>query len=84
MTKETKIETISIREYAAGICDVFEELLAEHNILIPDDNREGEEGEACLYGEAYYATEDRIVEILTSLLEKVKENPETKIQEDFI
>ena len=82
MTKETKV--ISIREYAAGICDVFEDLLAEYDILIPDEDREGEEGEACLYGDAYYATEDRIVEILTELLERVKENPDAKIQEDFI
>lgn len=84
MTKETETNVISIREYAAGICDVFENLLAEHDILIPDEEREGEEEEACLYGDAYYATEDRIVEILTELLEKVKENPEAKIQEDFV
>ena len=84
MKENQKINVISIREYAAGICDVFEDLLAEHNILIPDENREGEADEACLYGDAYYATEDRIVEILTELLDKVKGNPEAKIQEDFV
>ena len=82
MEKE-KNNVISIREYACGILNVFEDLLDEHGIDIPDKNREGEEDEAHLFGDAYYATEDRVVEILTELLEKVKENPEAKIQEDF-
>lgn len=84
MKENAKINKISIREHAVKICDVFEDLLAEHNIIIPDENREGEEDEAALYGDAYYATEDSIVEILTELLNKVKENPDAKIQEDFI
>lgn len=84
MKENAKTTKISTREYAAKICDVFEDLLAEHGIMIPDENREGEEDEACLYGDAYYATEDSIVEILTELLNKVKENPGAGIQEDFV
>ena len=83
MANKTKVDVISIRECAAQICDVFEELLAEHDIIIPDDGREGEEDEAALFGDAYYSTEDAVVEILTKFIEKVKANPEAKFQEDF-
>ena len=84
MTNKTKVDAISIREHAAQICDVFEELLAEHGIVIPNDEREGEEDEACLFGDDYYWVEDSVVEILTKLLDKVKANPDAKIQEDFV
>jgi hypothetical protein len=84
MANKTKVDAISIRECAAEICDVFEELLADHGILIPNDEREGEEDEACLFGDDYYWTEDSVVEILTKLLETVKNNPDAKIQEDFV
>ena len=83
MANKTNVDVISIREHAAQICDVFEELLAERGILIPNDEREGEEDEACLFGDDYYWTEDSVVEILTKLLETVKNNPDAKIQEDF-
>ena len=42
----------------------FEELLAEHNIMIPSADREGREEEACIYGDAYYELEEGITEIL--------------------
>ena len=83
MANNNTNNVISIREHAARICDVFEEVLVEHGIIIPDDCREGEEDEAALFGDAYYSTEDAVVEILTELLEKVKANPDAKIQEDF-
>jgi len=38
------------RELASAIIGDFEELLAEHNIVIPSADREGREEEACIYG----------------------------------
>ncbi len=55
-----------LRQLAIGILDEFEELLAEKNVMIPSDDREGREEEACLYGTEYYELEDAIVGILAS------------------
>lgn len=52
------------RKIAIKILDKFEELLEEKNITIPNDDREGEQDEACIYGSDYYDLEDPIVEIL--------------------
>ena len=52
------------REIAIQILTEFEELLEEHNLTIPDEDRKGEEGEARIYGMNYYALEDKITEII--------------------
>jgi len=53
------------REWAfAIISGDFEELLAEHDIMIPSGDREGREEEACIYGTEYYQLEDAITDIL--------------------
>lgn len=48
------------KELASNIIDEFEELLDEKNISIPSRDRKGESNEARIYGEEYYALEDRI------------------------
>ena len=53
-----------VRQLAIRICDEFEELLAEKDIVIPSTDRTGEAEEACLYGSEYYALEDAVVAIL--------------------
>ena len=52
------------RGLASMIVDFFEELLAEKNIYIPNNEREGDEDEACIYGDDYYILEDQITELL--------------------
>ena len=52
------------RGIAIMILNIFEDMLDDKGIIIPDDNREGEEGEACLFGETYYDLEDQITELL--------------------
>ena len=52
------------KELAIAILGQFENLLDEYNIKIPDEFREGNEDEACLYGENYYRLEDAIIRIL--------------------
>ena len=52
------------REIAIQILDLFEDLLADNGIYIPDDDREGGEDEACIYGTTYYDLEDDICDIL--------------------
>lgn len=46
------------------IVDLFEELLDKHGIYVPDEDREGGEEEACLYGTTYYNLVDQVKEIL--------------------
>ena len=53
-----------LRQLAIRILDEFEELLAERDVMIQSDDREGREEEACLYGCEYYALEDAVVDIL--------------------
>ena len=74
-----KISEIGLRQFSADICDIFEDLLAEHNITIPDPDRTGEEDEARLYGTTYTNVEDKITRILSVLAWVVKLNPEAEI-----
>ncbi len=52
------------REIANEIVEKFEELLAEKNIPIPNNDREGKDEEAYLYGSDYYRLEDEVASIL--------------------
>ena len=52
------------KEIEIRICDEFEDLLDDKNIMIPSSDREGRVEEACLYGSEYYALEDGVVDIL--------------------
>ena len=68
---------IKVRHTAAAICELFEELLEKHNITIPDEDRAGAEGEGRLYGLTYFDLELEVAEVLRSLIEEVKTNPDT-------
>lgn len=52
------------KNVAITILDIFEDMLSEKDVMIPDDDREGDEDEGCIYGTTYYDLEDQIVEIL--------------------
>ena len=59
-----------LRQLAVAVLDEFEELLAEKNVMILSEDREGREEEACLYGCEYYELEDAIVGILVEEIGK--------------
>lgn len=52
------------RGVAIRILDVIEEMLESKGIMIPDEDRTGEESEACLYGVTYAELENAIEELL--------------------
>ena len=52
------------RDFAIQVLDELEDLLEAKGIMIPSDDREGREEEACVYGTEYYELEDAIVGIL--------------------
>lgn len=56
------------RKIANKIIDMFEELLKEHEIKIPNEERCDNEDEACIYGTDYYNLEDKITEILDNYI----------------
>lgn len=58
------------RGIAIMILNMFEDMLAEKGIKIPDEDREGDEDEACLYGSTYYALEDQITELLCNYIDE--------------
>lgn len=66
------MKTVRVRQIANEICELFENLLDEHNIDIPDDDREGNEGEARIYGITYAELEDNVKEILMEFAEVIK------------
>ena len=52
------------RKLAIKIIDIFENLLNKYNIVLPNDDREGNEEEASIYGSDYYDLEDQITDVL--------------------
>ena len=74
-TAITHVETIETnidrpRLLAIEILDMFEDVLDEHGILVPDEDRTGAEGEACLYGMTYGRLEDAITDMLAEYIEE--------------
>lgn len=70
---ETNFELTSVRplseELSISILDMFENLLDEHGIMIPDEDRNGDEEEACLYGTTYANLESQISELLAKYVD---------------
>lgn len=66
------MEAIKLRPIANEICELFEDLLDKHNIDIPDEDREGNEEEARIYGMTYAELEDKVKEILVDFAEQIK------------
>ena len=63
---------VKVRQFAASICDLFENLLDEYDIDIPNDDREGDDGEAHIYGITYAELEDNVKEVLLEFAKKIK------------
>lgn len=52
------------RAIAVEILEMFETVLYRNGIQVPDDDRTGDETEACLFGQTYAELEDSIYELL--------------------
>ena len=66
------MQKVQVRLIANQICELFEDLLEKHDITIPDDDREGNEDEARLYGMTYAKLEDTITSVLMVFAETMK------------
>lgn len=66
------MQKVKVRPIANQICEQFEDLLEKHDITIPDEDREGNEDEARLYGMTYAKLEDTITSILMVTAEMIK------------
>ena len=58
------------RGLAITILEMFDNMLEEKGIMIPDEDRTGDEGEACLYGTTYADLEDQIVALLVDYIDE--------------
>ena len=76
-TQEPK--TIKLREYSVDICELFEDLLEEHDISIPDEDREGRPDEARLYGTTYADLEYKVLNILNEFMNDLIKHPDANI-----
>ena len=59
---------------AALICEQFEDVLDEHNIKIPDEDRTGDESEGCLYGMTYSNLLENVESIVVDYFLEYDEN----------
>lgn len=57
------------RGIAIMILDLFEDMLDEKGIMIPDEDRTGDDGEAALYSMAYANLENKIAAILADYID---------------
>ncbi|MBR3972974.1 MAG: hypothetical protein IKJ99_03340 [Oscillospiraceae bacterium] len=53
-----------VKDVARKIVELFEDLLEEHGMMIPDADRTGAEGEAPIYGCTYGDLVDDVTDIL--------------------
>lgn len=72
-------KTIKLREYSVDICELFEDLLEEHDISIPDEDREGRPEEARLYGATYADLEYKVLNILNDFMNELLCHPDASI-----
>lgn len=77
IAQEQKV--IKLREYSVDICELFEDLLEENNITIPDEEREGEPDEARLYGTTYADLEYKVLNILNEFMSDLLKHPDANI-----
>ena len=76
---EQEPKTIKLREYSVDICELFEDLLEENDITIPDDEREWEPDEARLYGTTYADLEYKVLNILNEFMNDLLKHPDANI-----
>lgn len=74
--KNNKTKKDTNRDVAISIIDIFEDLLDENDITIPDEFRSGEKGsdEARIFGDTYYNLEDKITDLLNKYYDNPKKN----------
>lgn len=58
------------RGIAILILEMVEEMLSEKGVVIPDEDRNGADEEACLYGTTYSNLENKIVELLVDYIDE--------------
>lgn len=52
------------RELSIKIINEFENLLVKYNLKIPNEERQNNEDESCIYGKDYFYLEDKITQLL--------------------
>ena len=72
---------IYTRTEAAKILELFEDILDEHDISIPNEDRTGDDSEAALYGMTYWNLLYDVEERLTTLLDRA--DHEAVITQEF-
>lgn len=65
------------RDLAIKLISPVEQLLDKHNIKVPNEDRTGDNTEACLYGETHAILEDDLVQLIKEHMLTLGERPET-------
>ncbi|MCR5322025.1 MAG: hypothetical protein K6E85_01895 [Lachnospiraceae bacterium] len=72
------------RTIADEICNIFEDVLDQNGIVIPDPTRRPDDMDTtCLYGDTYFNVLDKVEGIVLQALTRMAEHPETVIVPDL-
>lgn len=72
---------VAVRDMATDIVEMIEDILDRYGIYVPDEDRNGDDGEACLYGMTHARLEDSISFMLSDLVNDV--NPDFEVNDCF-
>ena len=64
------LKKVYTKEVANSIIDLFEDLLDDYDISIPDEDRTGDDGEARLYGMTYDKLLTQVEYVIIELMER--------------
>ena len=76
---------VKLRPFAFEICELFEDILDEHDITIPDEDDDEREPDNCarLYGMTYGNLEDRVTNILHEFANEIDPDCTVKLVDEF-
>ena len=70
MKRENAERVICLKPFAERMIDTIDEFLLEKGMTIENPEKEGDETEAVIYGSDYDDVEERILDVLRSLMAK--------------
>lgn len=70
-TVRVRKKIVNVRDIANDIVEMFDDILDRYGIIVPDEDRELESGEASLYGMTYAKLTDAVSDVLSDVVKAV-------------
>ena len=82
MKRENTEKVICLKPFAERLIDTVDEFLSEKGVTIENPEKEGDETEAVIYGSDYDDVEERILDVLRSLMAKAGVTCDSELWDD--